>query len=269
MKDNLGIIAIIGLLLLTCVLVIGYVSMISTVDSGSVGIMQTGGSVTNEVLQPGYNLVWPWRSITKLDCKTQKDEENAQVPTKGGMSVGIKAILLYHLDPTHAKDIVTTVGKDYSANIVTPQFQRCVRDVCGKYEAESLYNDDRAKVEAELLSRVTDELSKRGIIVEGVMLLDPVLPESVKQSISNRISADFMLQQKTTEAKAKVIEAQGVADAQNIIKKDLDDNYLKYLWIEALKESAKHNNATIYIPTGHDGMPMFKEVKDSVERRTR
>lgn len=30
---------------------------------------------------------------------------------------------------------------------------------------------------------------------------------------------------------------------------------------QTLKESAKHNNATIYVPTGSDGMPLFKAVK--------
>ena len=63
------------------------------------------------------------------------------------------------------------------------------------------------------------------------------------------------------EAERKALEAKGIADAQKIIKKDLDHNYLIYLWIEALKESAHHKNATIYVPTGMDGMPLFKQIE--------
>ena len=62
------------------------------------------------------------------------------------------------------------------------------------------------------------------------------------------------------EAQAKVLEANGIAKAQAIIKQDLTHEYLVYLWIEALKESAKHNNATIYIPTDSNGLPFFKSI---------
>jgi hypothetical protein len=72
---------------------------------------------------------------------------------------------------------------------------------------------------------------------------------------------EFVLKKESQEAERKRLEAKGIADAQAIIKKDLDPHYLTYLWIEALKEGAKHNNAVIYIPTGTDGMPMFKKKK--------
>jgi hypothetical protein len=45
--------------------------------------------------------------------------------------------------------------------------------------------------------------------------------------------------------------------------KDLSHEYLVYLWIEALKEGAKHHNAVIYVPKGADGMPMFRNVESS------
>lgn len=69
----------------------------------------------------------------------------------------------------------------------------------------------------------------------------------------------FVLQKEKQEAERKTIEAKGIADAQSIIKKDLDENYLKYLWISALE---KHQGAIIYVPTGTDGMPVFKRVHD-------
>jgi hypothetical protein len=60
------------------------------------------------------------------------------------------------------------------------------------------------------------------------------------------------------EAESKVIQAKGIAEAQTIIKKDLTDEYIRYLWVMALKE---HQGAIIYVPTGQDGLPFFHQTQ--------
>lgn len=248
-----------------------WATMFITVDNGHIGVMSNFGSVSNKTLDPGWHLVMPWRSIHKMNVQTQKDEEPASVPTKNGLPVEMKATLLFRLDSTKAVDMVKQVGKDdYMARVVTPYFKSALRDVCAKYDPEALYSGERSKVESELFEKISKELEKRGIIVEAVMILDPVLPQSVQVKIAEKASAEqdakrmeFVLKQKELEARAKVIEAEGVAKAQAIIKQDLDDNYLKYLWIMALKE---HSGAIIYVPTGQDGMPFFHPVHPSEKK---
>ncbi len=123
-------------------------------------------------------------------------------------------------------------------------------------------------IEDDLLKIVQSMVADRGFVIEAVRLRDVALPSVLSNRITDKLAAEqeaqamtYVLQKAEQEARRKKVEAQGIADAQQIIKKDLDPHYLSYLWIEALKESAKHNNATIYIPTGVDGMPMFKAVK--------
>lgn len=107
------------------------------------------------------------------------------------------------------------------------------------------------------------------------MIQDPVLPKVVQDRVQAKVGAEqdalrmqyifkqkeqdglANLRQKELESQAKIVEAKGIAEAQNIIKKDLDDNYLRYLWIQALKEN---HGATVYVPTGNDGMPLFKHL---------
>lgn len=240
------------------------------VDNGHVGVTSWFGDVDDRTLPPGIYLVHPLRNVYELNTQTQKDEEPATVPTKNGLPVQIKATLLFHLDPAQAPKMVKEVGqKEYVERVVSPYFRNAVRDVTAEFAPESFYTGDRVQVEGRVLDRVRKELEPRGIVVESVMLLDPVLPQVVQDRIQAKAGAEqdaqrmeFVLRQKKLEADAKVVEAKGIADAQQIIKKDLDDNYLRYLWIEALKESAKHNNATIYVPTGSDGMPFFRNVSD-------
>ena len=63
----------------------------------------------------------------------------------------------------------------------------------------------------------------------------------------------------TFEAEAEVRRAKGVAEANKIIGKSLQDNdgYLKYLWINQLNEN---NQNVIYIPT-ENGMPIMEAGK--------
>ncbi len=240
-----------------------------TVDKGHVGAMSWFGDVEDKTLEPGPHLVHPFKKVYRMNVQTQKNEEPATVPTSNGLSIGMTATMLYHLDPAKAPKMAREVGStDYESRVIDPVFKNNVRDVCAKYPPEVFYSGERQKVETEIMMRTQSDLDQRGVVVESIMLLDPVLPEVVVSRIQAKAGAEqdaqrmeFVLKQKELEAKAKVVEAKGIADAQAIIKKDLDHAYLVYLWIEALKESAKHNNATIYIPTGGDGMPLFRNVE--------
>jgi regulator of protease activity HflC (stomatin/prohibitin superfamily) len=253
------------------VLLIGTAMCWVTVDKGHVGVVTTFGSVSDETLPSGGPyFIRPWRKVVRMNIQTQRNDEPATVPTKGGLSVEVKAVLLYHVDPASAPKILREVGEQYEQKIVDSFFRNAVRDATAEFSPEALYTDERTKVEATVLAKISRDLTDRGFIVESVMLQDPILPRLVKDRIEQKVGAEqdaermkFVLRQRELEAQAKVVEAKGIADAQLIIRKDLDDNYLKYLWIEALKESAKHNNAVIYVPTGYDGMPLFKSLPDA------
>jgi|SRR5579883_473876 len=261
-----GLVLACGILTSLCLIFL-YVFCFVSIGKGEVGVLSWFGDVQDATLEPGPHLVHPLKTVYRMNVQTQKDEEPATVPTKNGLPVSMKATLLYHLDPSRAPAMSREVGRDYQDRVVSPYFKNVVRDVTAEFLPEAFYSADRSVIEARIANRLRVDFEARGLVVESVMLLERVLPELVRQRIEAKVGAEqdaarmeFVLKQKELEAKAKVVEAKGIAESQNIIKKDLDDNYLRYLWIEALKESAKHNNATIYIPTGADGMPFFTAV---------
>lgn len=239
-----------------------------SIGKGEVGVVSWFGDVADKSLPPGPHFINPLKAVYRMNTQTQKDEEPMAVPTRKGLSVTMKATMLYHLEPDKAPVMAREVGaNDYQSRVVTTYFRNAVRDVAAEFDAEAFYTAERTNVESKIIDRVRKEIEPRGITVESVMILDPVLPGAVQSRIEAKVAAEqdaarmeYVLKQKELEAKAKVVEANGIAEAQKIIKKDLDDNYLRFLWIEALKESARHNNATIYVPTGADGMPFFKSV---------
>lgn len=73
---------------------------------------------------------------------------------------------------------------------------------------------------------------------------------SVLEATAKRDSAVML-------AAAEVERAKGVAEANQIIGKSLENNprYLQYLYITELAEGAEKGNKTIYIPT-EGGMPV-------------
>lgn len=251
-------------------IIFGWVTMWVTVGKGEVGVLSWFGDVQDKTIPPGPHLVHPFKTVYRMNVQTQKNEEPATVPTSNGLMIEMNATMLYHLDPDGAPKMAREVGsKDYEKRVIDPVFKNNVRDVTAKYPPEALYSDARQKIETEIRSRTQQELETRGIVVEAVMILDPVLPKVVTERIQAKAGAEqdaqrmeFVLKQKELEAKAKVVEAKGIAEAQQIIKKDLDDNYIRYLWVMALKE---HSGSIIYVPTGNDGLPFFKTVHGSAK----
>lgn len=69
------------------------------------------------------------------------------------------------------------------------------------------------------------------------------------------------IQVEKQKAQIRVVDAQGIAEAQSIIAKSLTDSYLQYLAIDAQKAMASGTNHTeIYIPSGANGIPLVKNI---------
>lgn len=262
-------------------LVVGACSVVPSVEPGKVGVVKSFGNMDDRPFEAGGPyLVRPWASVVRMNVQTVKNDEEATVPTKGGLPVKLHAILLYRLEPAKAANVLRTVGEKYEETVIDPVFRNVVRDVCATHTPEDLYTDARTEVESQILAKTSKELEARGFVCEAVMIQDPRLPDVVADRIQAKIAAEqdairmqsvykqreqeamASKRQKELESEAKVIEAKGIADAQKIIQQDITENYLKYLHIQALTEAAKHNTTIIYVPVGPDGLPVVGQVRE-------
>ena len=184
------------------------------------------------------------------------------------MTVHLECSLLYSLRKEKAAEVFQNVGESYGEVIIIPQFRSAIRGATVRYEAKDLYTAHRAEIEEALEKSVRSMLEERGVTCEKILLRDVELPAMVKTAIEKKITADqeaqqmeFVLAKERQDAERKRIEAKGIADSQQIIQGTLTEPYLRYMWIKSLQEAASHNPSTmIYIPTGPDGIPFFKEV---------
>ncbi len=278
---RLAVAGIVGAVLAVFLLCGGCWCMVPGIEPGHVGVVKTLNRLEDTPLPDGGPyFVQPWATVQRVNVQVQNNAEDATVPTKGGLSVKVRAVLLYRVRPETAPALIKEAkGGKYEEVFVDPIFRNCVRDVCAEHTPEDLYTVARNDVEAQVLARVQKELDPLGFECSKVMIQDPVLPQVVTERIQAKVAAEqdaIRMQsvykqreqeamankrQKELAAEAQVIEAKCIADAQAIIQKDLSQEYLIYQWIEAMKEASKYGNSTIYVPTGPDGLPVMGAMK--------
>ncbi|MEI7801161.1 MAG: prohibitin family protein, partial [Bacteroidota bacterium] len=90
----------------------------------------------------------------------------------------------------------------------------------------------------------------------------------VKTTIESKINAEqesqkmqFVLQKERQEADRKRIEAQGIADYQQILNSQLTDKLLQYEQIKAYNEMAKSSNAKIIVIGNGKSSPIILDAK--------
>ena len=71
------------------------------------------------------------------------------------------------------------------------------------------------------------------------------------------------MQVEKQKAQIRIVEAQGISEAQHIINATLTDRYLQHEAIAAQEKMANSpNHTTIYIPSGTNGIPLVKTVDE-------
>jgi regulator of protease activity HflC (stomatin/prohibitin superfamily) len=250
------------------------------IGTGEVGVQILFGSVQNSTLSSGLHVIDPLLDVQRLDIKTQnytmsaihnegaKEGDDAiRVLTADGLEVVMDLTVLYKVLPSAAPAILRETGIDYTDKIVRPLTRTKIRDNAVYYDAVSLYSTKRDEFQARIFSNIEVEFKKRGLVLEQLLVRNITLPQSVKTSIEQKISAEqdaqkmqFVLQKEKQEAERKRVEAQGISDYQHIISESLTDRQLQYESIKAQLEVAKSPNAKVII-MGKAGAPLILDTK--------
>jgi len=255
-------------------------SCIVQIGTGEVGVQVLFGSVQNTTLSSGLHFINPLIDVQRLDVKTQnytmsaihnegtKEGDDAiRVLTADGLEVVMDLTVLYKVVPSSAPDILRSTGIDYTDKIVRPLTRTKIRDNAVYYDAVSLYSTKRDEFQARIFKSIESDFEKRGLLLEQLLIRNITLPQAVRTSIEQKISAEqdaqkmqFVLQKERQEAERKRVEAQGISDYQHIISESLTDRQLQYESIKAQLEVAKSANAKVII-MGKAGAPLILDTK--------
>jgi prohibitin 1 len=255
----------VGLLVLLGVGVVLAFSSTSCVRTGHVGVVSVFGRVTGRTLPEGIHIVSPVSNVTELSIKTQEIKEQAKVPSKEGLIMGLEASLLYHLDPTQVATVYQQMGPTYADILLIPTFRSAIRAITAANTAASLYSDGREGIANQILEDVRRQVAPRGIVVENILLRDLQLPETLKHAIEAKQQAqqeaqrmEFVLQREKQEAERKRVEAGGIKDFQDIVSQGISEKLLEWKGIEATMELVKSQNAkVIVVGNSKNGLPLI------------
>lgn len=257
--------AALGLIVLVIV-----ANSISVIPAGHVGVVDIFGRVSDRTLSPGINLVNPLAKIQKYSIQTKEHKELMQVLSREGLTIGLEVSVLYRMDPEHAVDIYKTIfGGNYEEVVLVPQLRSVSRAVTASVQASALYSTEREKLGEMIHSELAKIVGQRGITIESTPLRNVALPPQLTQAIEEKQRADqdsqrmeFVLNKEKQEAERKRIEAQGIADFQDIVTKGISEPLLRWKGIEATEKIASSpNTKVIIVGSGKDGLPIILDTK--------
>jgi prohibitin 1 len=260
-----GLLRLIGAGIAAFLLMILLFSALTRVGTGHVGVLTLFGRVTGETLGEGMHLINPLKTNNEMSIQTQTVKESASVPSSEGLMMSLDTSLIYHLNPDRAADVFQRIGADYENLVVEPTLRSAIREATASHTANALYTGEREIVAKQIFEQVNDQLSKRGLLVESVLLRDIQLPATLKASIEAKQQAEqealamnFRLQKETQEAQRKRIEAAGVRDFQQIVAQGITPSLLEWKGIEATENLAKSaNSKVVVIGNNKNGLPLI------------
>ncbi|MDR3748217.1 MAG: prohibitin family protein [Acidobacteriota bacterium] len=260
-----GLLGKTGTLFIVLLIAILLWSSIAYVPAGHVGVITLFGRVTGQVLTEGTHFVNPFAVNNTMSVRTQEIKETATVPSNEGLIITLDTSLLFRLDPSKASEVYRSLGPQYPEIVVEPTLRSVIRESTASHSANALYSGEREQVAHQITDELSQQLGRRGIIVENILLRDIQLPAALKSAIETKQQAEqeslamsFRLQKETQEAQRKRIEAAGIRDFQTIVAQGISPQLLEWKGIEATENLAKSPNTKIVvIGNSKNGLPLI------------
>jgi regulator of protease activity HflC (stomatin/prohibitin superfamily) len=252
--------------------------VIHTIPAGSIGVVYRplqGGVDLNKVYREGYSFIWPWDTLTQYDGRIQTKSVDIQVMTSDSLKTNVKVVYQYEVNASTLPYLHRYVGPDYQSKIIEPLVISSAREKIAKFTVQNAFTTDLSVVLKDIAITadqiLLDNISPPGfdfiklIRIPSAEIVDISLPQDVQKAIESKIvdsekasAYQFILEAERQEAKRKMIEAEGIAKFQDIVRPGLTDNYLRWRGVEATQKLAESNNSKIIMfGSGSSGLPLI------------
>lgn len=219
----IGGVAIIGLL--------SFVAGVEQIDAGNRGVKTIWGEVVGESMPEGLYFYNPIStSIYEIDCKTQNKNFVFDTYTKDVQQAKISFSVNYSVDLNKAHTLFKEIGLDYATKVIEPKVIQSVKDVVGKWEADSLVAN-REKATEEIKKLLSESLASNYIFIQNVVIEDISYSNQFEKAIEEKqiatqdaIKAKNKTKQIEEEAKQKVLSAKAEAESMRIRSQALSQN---------------------------------------------
>ncbi|MCF6309910.1 MAG: prohibitin family protein [Sulfurimonas sp.] len=221
------------------------------IQEGERGILSTNGKYQVQALLPGLHFIIPViQKVYIVDTKVRIINYASRIEVSGGNAAGINVkpaitvldkrglpvtielTVQYRLDAKFAAQTISNWGFSWEDKIINPVVRDVVRNVVGKYDAESL-PQHRNQIAQEIDKSVRESiagLKNSPADLQSVQLREIGLPSKVREQIE-RVQvakqevqkAEQDVQRAKQEALKRAAEAEGIAQKKRIEARGIAD----------------------------------------------
>ena len=217
----------------------------TNVTANKVGIVYNPfkGGIQDYTLSQGYKTKSPLTKVYKISTEVNElTFDNISVQTNDSQYV--KAIIKVQAKIDSAKAFeYFSKYRDKSlediSSILSATIQKQMETITTQYNIMNVLGSKRDEIVNKSLELIQEELSKDGISVLRITLVDTDAGDAIENAIANEAvakkeaeTAEYKKQKAQLEGEAKVIEAQKEKEANELISKTLTDELLMEQFIE-------------------------------------
>jgi regulator of protease activity HflC (stomatin/prohibitin superfamily) len=278
-------------IVLVCALIFFLGSRNPVTPAGYVGYLTRGAILGHERfigLQTGPTSSgrgWLLHVINVSVTPYTYDEEFSGAETvlsSDSLKIAFRVHLVWRVRPDRVKQFVenfsTLSPNDTPDRIVEVAYRNFLREPLRTYARDEVQKykgleikDNIERIGETLTARVLKLTNDTPFEVRSVVVGNIQYPPEIVDAVSKKLAATQELERKNTEIEIakrekekRIIEAEGIAQATQIISQRLTGAYLQYEAIKAQQETVNSpNHTTIYIPVGPMGVPIVGNLNVS------
>ncbi|WP_050179755.1 prohibitin family protein [Domibacillus robiginosus] len=247
-KSKSGNKKVLGGSLVALALIIGLALLsmfIEKIPNGYVGVVYSpNGGVQEDTLGQGWHLVGLFDKVTIYPVRMQTvNYKDIQVATSDGKSVTVDFAYNYSIQPDKVVDVFNQFGpievEQIEDSYLRTRLWDAGRKGIAKYSVIDTYGEKSSEAAVDVQTLFAEDIKGLGFVVDNMTLGVPKPDESTQAAINKRVEAAQELERKQielkiaeAEAQKKKIEAQGVAEYNEIIKASISPEVIQNKWIE-------------------------------------
>jgi regulator of protease activity HflC (stomatin/prohibitin superfamily) len=191
-----------------------------TVQQGERAVLlRFGQAVATE--GPGLHFKAPFiEDVVKMTVREQKESFKTEAYSQDQQPATVQVSVNYRLPEGNVLAVYSRFGQDYASILIDTQLPRRLKEVFGRFSAQSMIQD-RTKLGLEVEKSLEAALDGRGIQIVSVQVEDVSFSDAYETAVENRMrsivaqyQAEAEKQRRITNADAAAYEVKAQADAQ-------------------------------------------------------
>lgn len=224
----------------------------TSVNTYESGVKVKWGKIQEQPV--GEGVVWKnpiSTKIQKIDMRERKVTLVTNTVSKEGLKFGVSITVRYRVKEGNAVNLVTNLETPLH-ELINAYANSTIDDIATGKDKNEMYSETgRVAIVLAVKEKLNSELTEYATV--GQVIFESIsLPTSITQAIEAQQAELEKIKQKENqkqvaekEKEIRIIEAQGIAEANNIIQRSLTREYLQYEAIQKFNPDAQK----IYIPS--------------------